>query len=133
VLIEQKTTVLNLNTQAISTAELLASNELRYIAEFQNRLNIPLGVLLLAFLAVPLAKVSPRGGVYSSLFIAFGIYFVYGNLQRLTFSWVTNGAIPVWLGYAWLNGLLLLLGLLTLFRTYSWSWLFQHTKEMLRR
>jgi lipopolysaccharide export system permease protein len=129
VLIEKKATVLNLNSQSIPTRELLSSSGLREIAEFQSRLNTPLGVLLLAFLAVPLAKVSPRGGIYSSVFIAFGIYFVYGNLQRLTFSWVVNEVMPTWLGYFWLNGALFLLGLLTLIRSYGWKWLFQHFRE----
>ncbi|MGD0959855.1 MAG: LPS export ABC transporter permease LptF [Methylomonas sp.] len=129
VLIENKAGVLNLNTQSLPTETLLASPDLRHIAELQSRLNTPVGVLLLAFLAAPLAKISPRGGIYNSLFIAFGIYFVYGNMQRLTYSWVINGNMPVWLGYVWLNGLLFLIGVYSLIRSLGWRWLFQNFRE----
>lgn len=129
VLIEKNATTLSLNSQAVPTAVLWASTELRDIAEIQNRLNTPVGALLLAFLALPLAKSSPRGGIYGSLLIAFGIYFAYGNLQRLNFSWVIAGTIPSWLGYFWLNGLLLIIGVLLLMHTYGWRWLLQNIKE----
>jgi len=125
VLIETSISAIKLNIQAVSTNELLHSSELRDIAEFQNRLNAPLGVLLLGFLAAPLAKASPRGGIYGSLLIAFGIYFIYGNLQRLNFSWVVAKVIPAWLGYFWLDLLLLVLGVLLLIHTYGWRWVLQ--------
>ena len=123
--IENTTSVLYLNSQAVATEALWGSQEKRDIAEFQNRLNTPLGVLLLAFLATPLAKLSPRGGIYGSLMIAFGIYFIYGNLQRLNYSWIVGGVIPTWLGYFWLNGLLFLLGIIILLHSYGWAWLLQ--------
>jgi len=123
VLIENNPTTLNLNSQAIKTEVLWASNELRDIAEIQNRLNTPLSVALLAFLATPLAKVSPRGGIFGSLLVAFGIYFTYGNLQRLNYTWVVSGVIPSWLGFVWLNGLLFLIGILILIQSYRWRWL----------
>ena len=129
VLVEQQNTVLNLSSQAVPIKDLWTSSGLRDVAEIQNRLNTPFGVVLLAFLAAPLAKLSSRGGIYGSLLIAFGIYFVYGNLQRLNFSWVINGVIPSWLGYFWLNGLLLLLGVFMLLRSYGWRWLLQLIRE----
>jgi len=127
--LEKNVITLNLNSQAIPTLSLINSAELKDIAEIQNRLNTPLSVILLGFLAAPLAKLSPRGGIYGSLLIAFGIYFTYGNLQRLSFSWVIAGAMPSWMGYVWLNALLLLLGILMLIQTYGWRWLFQRSKE----
>ncbi len=122
-LIENSLPEVRLNIQAIPTETLLNSHDLKEIGELQNRLNAPLGVLLLGFLAAPLAKASPRGGIYGSVFIAFGIYFIYGNLQRLNFSWVSNASIPAWLGYVWLDGLLLLLGLILLIQSHGWRWL----------
>ncbi len=129
--IEKNATSLNLSSQAVPTETLWASHSIRDVAEVQSRLSTPLGVLLLAFLAVPLAKLSPRGGIYGSLLIAFGIYFTYGNLQRLSFSWVVAGVIPTWMGYFWLNGLLLMLGLLMLLRSYGWIWLAQVLRKAL--
>jgi lipopolysaccharide export system permease protein len=76
--IEKKTTMLHQKRDGISSKDLWLSNELLDVAEMQKRLSIPLGVIFLSFLAVPLAKLSPRGGVYGSLVVAFAIYFVYG-------------------------------------------------------
>ncbi len=131
VLVEKKATILNLGREAITTETLWQSKELRDVAEIQDRFSTPLGVLLLAFLGVPLAKLSPRGGIYGSMLVAFGIYFVYGNLQRVNHSWVISGALPSWLGYFWVDALLLLLGLMMLIRLYGWSWLLQNIKEKL--
>ncbi|WP_026602943.1 LPS export ABC transporter permease LptF [Methylomonas sp. 11b] len=131
VLIEKKVTILNLGREAAATENLWLSPELRDVAELQDRFSTPLGVFLLAFLAVPLAKLSPRGGIYGSMLVAFGIYFVYGNLQRVNHSWVISGALPSWLGYFWVDTLLLVLGLLMLMRLYGWQWLSQRLKEKL--
>lgn len=126
VLVETHSTILSLNNQSLPTASLVLSDNLKDIAEFENRLNTPLGIILLGFLAVPLAKVSPRSsGIFGSLLIAFAIYFIFGNLQRLNYSWVTDGVIPVWLSYFWLNGLLLILSLGLVMRSYGWKWLWQ--------
>jgi lipopolysaccharide export system permease protein len=116
---------LSLNSQAIPTLDLWFSKNLQDIAEFQSRLNTSLAVILLAFIGVPLSRVSPRGGIYGSLLIAFGIYFIYGNLQRLNYSWIMNQIIPYWIGYFWLSSLLFLLGMLLVMRTYGWRWMWQ--------
>ena len=131
VLIEKKVTILNLGREATATENLWVSSELRDVAELQDRFSTPFGVVLLAFLAVPLAKLSPRGGIYGSMLVAFGIYFAYGNLQRVNHSWVISGALPSWLGYFWVDALLLILGLLMLMRLYGWQWLSQTLKEKL--
>ncbi len=123
ILIERKTAVFKFGRQAFTTKNLLKIHESYDVAELQSRINIPLGVILLAFLAVPLAKLSPRGGVYGSVLVAFGIYFVYGNLQRVNQSWVISQIVPSWLGYIWVNALLLLLGLVLLTRFYGLKWL----------
>ncbi len=68
------------------------------IAELQRRFSVPLGILLLSFIAVPLAQLSPRGGVYGNMLVGFLIYFSYGNLVRVSQSWVISGTIPSWLG-----------------------------------
>ena len=130
VLIEKKPLTVGHSRQATATALLQQSTLLHDIAELQSRINIPLGVVLLAFLAAPLAKLSPRGGVYGSLLTAFGIYFVYSNLQRLNYSWVVSGLMPPWLGYCGLNGLLMLVGVVMVMRFYGWQWLRQQFKTV---
>ena len=108
---------------AVPTYSLWQQNSITYIAELQHRFSIPMGALLLSFIAVPLAQISPRGGVYGNMVVGFLIYFSYGNLTRLSQGWVTNGAIPTWLGGAGVDVLLFLIGSLLLVRLYSWQWL----------
>ena len=121
--IERRTIAYALKRYSVPSDVLWQSDKLDDIAEMQNRLSIPLSVIFLSFLAVPLAKLSPRGGVYGSLLVAFGIFFIYGNLKRVSHSWVVNGTIPVWIGYFWIYLLFLLLGLVLLVRLYGWKWI----------
>ena len=123
VLVEKKAIAFVPHLESMPTEKLWLSSELADVAHIQDRLNAPFGVLLLAFLAVPLAKSSPRGGVYGSVFIAFGIYFAYANLQRVNHSWVLSQTVPAWLGYFWVEVLLLLVGAIMLVRLYSWKWI----------
>lgn len=117
--IEKKETQLRERRDGMPTALLWPSNNLLDIAEMQSRLSIPLSTLFLSFLAVPLAKVSPRGGVYGSLIVAFAIYFVYGNLAKISHSWVVNEVIPASVGYFGVYLLLLVLAGFLLLRLYG--------------
>ncbi len=122
ILIEQQTKELSLRERALSTEKLWQSHQKKDLAEIQNRLSVPLGVLFLAFLAVPLAKMNPRGGVYGNLLFAFGVYFIYSNMKRVGQSWVIKGVIPVWFGYIWIYLILFLMGIILLIRIYGWKW-----------
>jgi len=121
--IEKATTAIRKKRFAMPSDELWASDYFLDTAEIQNRLTIPLAVIFLSFLAVPLAKLSPRGGVYGSLSVAFAIYFVYGNLKRVAHSWVVKEVVPLWLGFIWVYLLLFLLGGMLLVRLYGIKWL----------
>ena len=127
--IEKKTTVLKQDRDGVPSDELWVSEKILDIAEMQKRLSIPLAVVFLSFLAVPLAKLSPRGGVYGSLIVAFAIYFVYGNLKRVAHSWVVKGVVPVSVGYFGIYLLLLLLGGILLIRLYGKEWFFLQFKQ----
>ena len=120
--IEKKETRLKEEREGMSSTLLWSSDKLLDIAEMQSRLSIPLAVIFLSFLAVPLAKISPRGGVYGSLIVAFAIYFVYGNLKRVSHSWVVNEVIPVSVGYFGVYFLLMLLAVALLLRLYGMKW-----------
>lgn len=122
ILVEKHANALAPRIEAFPTKKIWHSTELKEIAQLQDRLNAPVAVILLAFLAVPLAKSSPRGGVYGSVLIAFGIYFAYANLQRVNHSLVVGQTVPVWLGYFWVEALLLVVSLIMLVRLYSWKW-----------
>ena len=121
--IETKETAARINRQALAVNLLWGSDIKTDIAELQRRFSIPLGALLLSFIAVPLAQISPRGGVYGNMLVGFLIYFSYGNLVRVSQSWVMTGAIPAWLGGSGVNAMLLLIGGILLARFYGWQWL----------
>jgi lipopolysaccharide export system permease protein len=121
--IETKASTATLNKQALAVDVLWGSNETLAIAELQRRFSIPLGTLLLSFIAVPLAQISPRGGVYGNMLVGFLIYFSYGNLVRVSQGWVMSGAITPWLGGLGVNIMLLFIGSILLARLYGWQWL----------
>jgi len=117
------------NRQALPVDILWGSGVAHNTAELQRRFSIPLGVLLLSFIAVPLAQISPRGGVYGNMLMGFLIYFSYGNLLRVSQSWVTNETIPAWLGGSGVNVLLLLIGSFLVARLYGWRWLIMKVRR----
>ncbi|KAF3982220.1 MAG: LPS export ABC transporter permease LptF [Methylococcales symbiont of Hymedesmia sp. n. MRB-2018] len=127
--IKERASTLRQKRHAIPSDQLWASEKLEDVAEIQKRLSIPLAVLFLSFLAIPLAKLSPRGGVYNSLAVAFAIYFIFGNLRRINHSWVVNEIIPVWAGYFWIYFILVLLGGILLIRLYGIKWVGMRIKE----
>ncbi|MBL1262836.1 LPS export ABC transporter permease LptF [Candidatus Methylomicrobium oryzae] len=114
--------------EALPSERLWNSDKPPETAELQRRLGIPFGALLLSFIAVPLAQLSPRGGVYGNILTGFLIFFIYGNLERVSQGWVTKAVIPPWLGPASVYGLLLAIGLVYLARFFGWKWLMLKVK-----
>jgi len=127
--IDTKETAVNFGREAAAADALLGSNLIIDIAELQRRFSVPLGILLLSFIAVPLAQLSPRGGVYGNMLVGFLIYFSYGNLVRVSQSWVINETIPSWLGIFGVNMILLLIGGVLLARLYGWRCLMKKVRE----
>ena len=81
-----------------STLELLDSNNRRDKAELHRRLSLPISTIILALLAVPLARTSPRQGKYARLFPAFLIYFAYNNFIGVFEKFVERGEVHIWIG-----------------------------------
>jgi lipopolysaccharide export system permease protein len=121
--IQEKAISTRVTPSARKTNELWASTVKDDTAELQSRLSLPLGILLFAFIAVPMAKISPRGGIYGSMLMGFLIYFSYGNLSGVAQSWVIKGSIPAWPGMFWVNLVLFAVGLLLLANWYGYPWL----------
>ncbi|NOR23626.1 MAG: LPS export ABC transporter permease LptF [Desulforhopalus sp.] len=98
--------------KAVATKALLHSSNLEEIAELQWRLTAPLSTILLALLAIPLSRSSPRQGKYVKAPVAILIFAVYYNFSALTKQWVSQGVIEVVPGIWW--GQLLLTALVVL-------------------
>lgn len=122
VLIEKKVIALTLGSQALPSESLWQSQTPLDLAELQDRISVPVGVILLAFIAVPMSRLSPRGGIYGRLLIAFSVYFAFGNLQKVSHSLVAKESIPTWLGYVWVDALFIILGIFLLMRSYGFRW-----------
>jgi lipopolysaccharide export system permease protein len=129
VLIKERALATYVTPYAVASSTLWKSTVKKEITELQNRLVLPLGILLLAFIAVPLARISPRGGIYGSMLLGFLIYFSYGNLSGVAQSWVVKGSIPAWPGIFWVNLLLFVIGLLLLANWYGYRWLIDTIRE----
>ena len=121
----------NIHLQAMSNQALWQREDKAAIAELQMRLAIPLGLLLLAPLAVLISHTTPRQGRYARLFVAMLIYFSYNNLLKIAQKWVVQGDIPTWLGLWWVH-LILLITVLTLFQNTLYGlpkWLLRYRKR----
>ncbi len=121
--LEKKMRKVSLNLESMPSEQLWLSDQLDRLLELQRRLATPLGMLCLCFLAVPLAKLSPRSGVYGNLLIAFIVYFAYGNLLKINEGLVRDTLLPEWMGFVWIYLILLGTGIFKLIRLYGWHWI----------
>ena len=97
------------------TGALLASPSPKRQAMLQWRISMPLMCIVLTLLAVPLARLKPRQGRYSRVWLAVVVYLVYSNLISAGQAWIAHGAIPVALGLWWTHAAVLLLALAIVF------------------
>lgn len=102
------------------TRVLLGSTGLADRAELHWRVSWPLQLFVLALLAVPLSRTSPREGRYARLGVALFIYMIYFNLLSLARLWVERGVITDAVGMWWVHAVVGLFGLLMLARDSGW-------------
>jgi lipopolysaccharide export system permease protein len=80
--------------KAIDTRTLGESRDAKDIAEYQWRTTTPLATLLLAVLAVPLARSGPRQsrfGIFVVALLAYLLMFISSGVVR---NWIENGDMP---------------------------------------
>lgn len=82
------------NVDVRPSREILRSALPADIAELQWRCSMPIALLVLALIAIPLAKVQPRQGRYAKFLPAILIYMVYYNLLTIVRRFIANGQIP---------------------------------------
>jgi len=102
------------------TALLLGSDDPEDRAELQWRISTPLSLIVLAVLAVPLSRSSPREGRYARLGAALLIYITYVNTLSIARLWVERDEVPQWLGLWWVHVALALLAMALLGREAGW-------------
>lgn len=105
---------------AKSTRELFGSRTLADRAELHFRVSQPLSLFVLALLAVPLSRTSPREGRYARLGIALFVYIIYTDLLSIARVWVERGFIDGDVGMWWVHAIVGLLALWMLAREGGW-------------
>ncbi len=101
---------------AKSSSALLASPRPEDRAELEWRISVPISVLVLALLAVPLSRSSPREGRYGRLGIGLLCYIVYANMLAIARLQVEHEAVPRWLGLWWVHAAVLAVAVVLLVR-----------------
>jgi len=79
---------------ALPTSQLIGVNDSKHQAELQWRIAIPVSILLITFMAVPMAKVNPRQGRYSKLLPALALYLSFFLLLSASKSLIEDGVLP---------------------------------------
>lgn len=105
--------------EAMPTQQLLGSSDLKNRAELQWRLAIPLLVPIVAFFAVPLARVNPRQGRFLKLIPAVILYMAYLALLVSARGWMEVGKTPATIGLWWVHLLFLGVGIGLNFRALA--------------
>lgn len=108
--------------EAWPTRRLLDSSGPEPNAEVQRRLSHPLSVLLLALLAVPLARTTQQHGKYAKLFLGVLVYFVYINAMSVTLKLVERGELSAAVGSWPVHGAVAALVAVLLFFQSSSAW-----------
>lgn len=99
-----------LRKEAVPTADLFDSDDLKHQAQLQWRISMMLMVPIVTLLAVPLARVNPRQGRFARLFPAIVLYMVYISLLIAMTGLIEKGRIPAVVGLWSLHLVYLLIG-----------------------
>jgi len=92
-----------LEEKAMSSRELLGSSASPHAAELQWRLSLILLVPVLAVLAVPLSRVSPREGRFARLVPAILLFLLYFGLLLVSRDLVEDARLPAVVGLWWVH------------------------------
>jgi lipopolysaccharide export system permease protein len=110
----------NPKPRALPFSRLRTSSDLEHIAEMQWRLSVPIATVLLALLAVPLARSRPREGRYGRIAIGMLVFIIYLNLLSASKAWTEEGTISPALGLWWVHGCVVLFTLILLGLQNGW-------------
>ncbi len=106
--------------KALALDTLLISDNLRHKAELQWRISQVLMMIILAMLAVPLSKSTPRQGRYGKMAIAILLYVVYSNLLLVALNWMKKGKVEPYIGLWWVHFIFIVLFLVLFLHQMGW-------------
>jgi lipopolysaccharide export system permease protein len=117
--------------QGVPTRQLLRSQGADALAELHWRIAFPVMAVVLAGIAIPLARLRPRQGRYARIGYAILIFFVYISLAIAGKQWLERGVLPQWLGLWWIHGAVALLAAAILLLP-PWRARLRHRRNMQR-
>lgn len=94
---------IKLKNKAVATNLLLQRGGAAEWAEIHWRLSAPLSIIILSFLAIPLARSEPRKGKFSRLFPALMVYVAYALLMLNGRRLIEKGVLPDVVGFWWIH------------------------------
>jgi lipopolysaccharide export system permease protein len=97
----------SIRVESKPSLDLLGSDAPKDRSEFQGRIAVPLMALILSILAVPLARLRPRQGRYSRMWMALLAYFVYQIAMGIATVWIEKQSQLGFLGLWWVHALAL--------------------------
>jgi lipopolysaccharide export system permease protein len=103
-----------------TTAELARSSDPTDRAELWWRLSTPISLFVLATLAVPLSRASPREGRYSRIGVGLLIYIIYANAVSIGLVWLEHERVPSWAGVWWIHAIAGFVAIVWLGREAGW-------------
>ena len=95
------------DSEAMPTADLLASGTAKDLAELHWRIALPLFTLVGILLAVGLSRVKPRQSRFARVLPGMGVVVLYYFALLINQNALREGDVPAWLGY-WLVHILFL-------------------------
>jgi lipopolysaccharide export system permease protein len=96
--------------EGVPTATLLASADPKQHAELHWRLALPIMSVVMALIAVPLARLRPRQGRFARVGFAILVFFLYIELAIAGKMWLERGVTPEWLGLWWVHAVVAMFG-----------------------
>lgn len=102
---------LRTDSDALSTADLMDSDDPGHRATLQWRLSLPVLVMVVALLAVPLSRTNPRQGKFTKVLPAILLYVLYLLSLNAARGALEEGSIPPWVGMLWIHALFIVIGL----------------------
>ncbi len=91
------------SSKSISTLDLISNTDLKSSAEFHWRISAPISIMILCFMAVPLARAQPRKDKFSRLFPSIMSYMVYALLLLEGRKIIEQGKVPEYFGFWWIH------------------------------
>lgn len=110
--------------KGLPTLDLLARDDAQARAELQWRVSLVIMVPLVMLAAVPLGRVSPRGGRFVRFIPALAGFLFYMGLLLVMRSQITDfrsDSLPVWMHMGWIHLLVFLL-IAALYQEHDIGW-----------